>query len=146
MKRLYRSRRDQVLGGVAAGMAHYFNVDPTLLRIIWVLVGLAGPGVILYIVCWLIIPEAPPEVEPVMGAPVAPAADGSSPGTPGQPEPAPVFEFRRGRGAEWLGIGLVLVGGWFLLEQFVPWFRRDALWPLLLIGLGVFLLVQRRGN
>ena len=59
-KKLYRSRTDRMLAGVCGGLADYFGVDPTIVRILMVLFALAGgPGLILYIILMLIIPEAP---------------------------------------------------------------------------------------
>ncbi len=59
-RRLYRSRKNQVIGGVAAGIAEYFNIDPTIVRIAWALLGIAwGTGVVLYLICWLVIPLNP---------------------------------------------------------------------------------------
>jgi phage shock protein C len=59
-KRLYRSRRDRKIAGVCGGLAEYFNVDPTLIRILWaVLVLSAGTGILAYILFWLIVPVAP---------------------------------------------------------------------------------------
>ena len=48
-----------MIAGVAAGMAQYFGVDPTVVRLVWVLTLLPGgaPGFILYVVCWILIPE-----------------------------------------------------------------------------------------
>jgi len=61
-KRLYRSRRDRVLGGVCGGIGEYFNIDPTLVRIGWALFSLVyGACVILYIILWLIVPVEPLE-------------------------------------------------------------------------------------
>jgi len=58
-KRLYRNGRDKKIAGVCSGIAAYFNVDPTIVRLIWVALALvAGGGIILYLVAWLIIPEA----------------------------------------------------------------------------------------
>lgn len=57
-KRLYRSN-DRILGGVAAGVAEYFGLDPSLLRIVWAAFLLSGVGVLFYFVCWIIIPPAP---------------------------------------------------------------------------------------
>ncbi|MBI4151933.1 PspC domain-containing protein [Candidatus Woesearchaeota archaeon] len=61
IKRLYRSRTDKILGGVCAGMANYFEIDPVLIRLIWVLVALfsMGLGILAYIIAWIIIPEEP---------------------------------------------------------------------------------------
>lgn len=59
MKKLVRSRNNKVVAGVAAGMAAYFNVDPTVMRVLWALTLLPGgiPGLLLYIICWVVIPE-----------------------------------------------------------------------------------------
>ena len=60
-KRIYRSRRDRRIAGVAGGIAEYLNVDPVLIRLIWVILLLPGglPGLIPYLACWLIIPLEP---------------------------------------------------------------------------------------
>ncbi len=58
-KKLRRSRSDRMVAGVCAGLAEYFNIDPVLVRLVFVLLALAGgPGVLLYIVLWIIMPEA----------------------------------------------------------------------------------------
>jgi len=64
-KKLYRSRKDRMLGGVCGGIAQYFNVDPTIVRLIWAFITLAwGVGLVAYLVAWLIIPEEPQEGTP----------------------------------------------------------------------------------
>jgi phage shock protein C len=56
--RLYRSRTNRQLAGVCAGLAEYLNIDPTFVRIFFVIATLAGgPGLVLYIVLWLVMPE-----------------------------------------------------------------------------------------
>jgi phage shock protein C len=59
-KRLLRPKKGRILGGVAAALAHYFGVDVTIVRIIWLLLLLPGglPGILPYLILWLIIPEA----------------------------------------------------------------------------------------
>ena len=60
MKRLYRSKEDEKLCGVCGGLAEYFNIDPTLVRLLWAyLVVCAGTGVLAYLICALVIPENP---------------------------------------------------------------------------------------
>ncbi|NMD14144.1 MAG: PspC domain-containing protein [Caldisericales bacterium] len=60
MKKLYRSRKERVIGGVCGGIGVYFGIDPTLTRIIWVAATLlGGAGIIAYIVAWIVIPEEP---------------------------------------------------------------------------------------
>lgn len=63
-KKLYRSRKNKQLAGVCSGLAKFFKIDPTIVRLIWVLAVLcAGTGVVLYIACALVIPEEPEELE-----------------------------------------------------------------------------------
>ena len=59
MKRLYRSKKDRILGGVCAGLGEHLDVDPTVIRLIWAVVTLlsVGTGIIIYILAWIISPE-----------------------------------------------------------------------------------------
>lgn len=60
-KRLYRSRADKKIAGVCGGIAAYFNVDPTIVRVIAVFLLLPGalPGFVPYVVMWVVVPEEP---------------------------------------------------------------------------------------
>jgi phage shock protein C len=60
-RRLYRSSTERVLGGVAGGVADYFDLDPALVRIAWAILILASGGIflLLYLVMWFVVPEAP---------------------------------------------------------------------------------------
>ena len=59
-KRLYRARSGRKLAGVCAGIADYFGWDATLVRVGWiVLTLLGGSGILLYLILWLVMPEAP---------------------------------------------------------------------------------------
>lgn len=61
MKKVYRSRHTKVLGGVAAGLAEYFDIDVTVMRLIFALLLVTIPNTIIaYILAWIIIPEEPP--------------------------------------------------------------------------------------
>lgn len=61
IKRLYRSRKDRVFGGVCGGIAEYLEVDPVVLRLIWAILTLIsmGLGILAYVIAWVIIPEEP---------------------------------------------------------------------------------------
>ena len=60
MKRLYRSRTHRIIAGVCGGIADYTNIDPTIVRLLWLLVSLFwGAGIIAYIIAVIIIPEEP---------------------------------------------------------------------------------------
>jgi phage shock protein C len=59
-KKLYKSRKGKILAGVCGGLAEYLNLDPTIIRLAWVIFSLAyGVGVLVYIIAWLLIPNNP---------------------------------------------------------------------------------------
>jgi len=59
-KTLYRSRTNKRIAGVCGGFAHYLDLDPSLVRILWVLLVIfAGCGILAYIIAWIIMPEEP---------------------------------------------------------------------------------------
>jgi phage shock protein C len=59
-RRLMRSSRDKKIAGVCAGLAEYFDLDPTVIRIIWLLaIFLGGTGFLLYLILWIALPIAP---------------------------------------------------------------------------------------
>jgi phage shock protein C len=156
-RRLYRSRRDSMLGGVAGGVADYFDMDPSIVRVAWAVLALVTGGIflVLYIVMWIVVPEDP------SAATVARTAAEDAPGTAVEPgsEPdtsqptaaeAPAADWsgrdeqlrRRGSGgAVIFGVILIGLGVWFLIDQYVPAINTDLLWPVALVGLGVVLLV-----
>ncbi len=60
-KKLYRSNKDKKLAGVCGGLAEYINLDPTVVRLLWVLFSCMGAGILVYIVAAIIMPEPPAE-------------------------------------------------------------------------------------
>jgi phage shock protein PspC (stress-responsive transcriptional regulator) len=154
-RRLYRSRRDSILGGVAGGVADYFDMDPSIVRVLWAVLALVTGGIflVLYIVMWIVVPEGPPPTSLAS----APATDGSpgSPATDGQPSttgavgtsatswPPTEQQARRGgpRGGVIFGLILIGAGVWFLIDQYIPAIDTDLLWPVALVVLGIVLLV-----
>jgi len=59
MKRVYRSKKERILGGVCAGIGAHLEVDPTVIHLIWAVVSVLsiGTGIVIYILAWIIIPE-----------------------------------------------------------------------------------------
>ena len=58
IKRLYRSTKDRLLGGICSGLGQYFNVDANIVRLIWVTISFFWPDAILvYLIMWIIIPK-----------------------------------------------------------------------------------------
>lgn len=59
-KKVYRNMNNKMIGGVCSGLADYFDMDPTLVRLIWVaFVLIGGTGILAYIIAWIIMPEGP---------------------------------------------------------------------------------------
>ena len=64
VKRLYRSKQERMLAGVCGGLGEYFNLDPTIIRAIFIAFGLiVGGGILIYIILWILIPEEPEDTE-----------------------------------------------------------------------------------
>lgn len=150
-----------MLAGVAAGVAETLDADPSIVRIVWALLAILTGGValVVYIVMAIVVPEEPDDLE-MAGA--APEAGGVAPGvsdTTSSPAPAPstrsaertarraARRARRreavdsGRAALIFGVVLIVVGGFFLLRQFLPWFGFHLWWPIGIVTLGILLIV-----
>jgi phage shock protein PspC (stress-responsive transcriptional regulator) len=137
-RRLYRSRRDSVLGGVAGGVAEYLDVDPSIVRIIWAVLAIVTGGlfILLYIVMWIVVPEgaaADPATPPDGAASAAPSGQGWVSAPPR----------RRGGSNGTLVVGLLLIGAgiWFLIDEYLPAVDRRFVWPVALVVLGLILLL-----
>ncbi len=140
-KRLYRSRKDSIIAGVAGGIGEYLDIDPVLIRIAFVVGTFAGGiGILIYIIAWIIIPEAPyispPESNPTLPAdqPVG-STVASTPPTP-EPPASP------SRGSVVGGLVLVFLGGLFLADNFFPGFDIFDYWPLILVAIGAGILYR----
>lgn len=155
--RLHRNRRDRVVFGVCGGLGDYFAVDPTLIRLAFVLITLAGgAGVLAYIILAIVIPEE--GSEPLAGREglrrnVQQLRMNSGELASGQHADltAPFSgEFtdqsaRRRRSGE-LGAFILIALGLFLLMGnlgWMRWFSWNYFWPVILIVLGAVLLIQR---
>lgn len=58
-KQLYRSCTNRILGGVCGGLGEYFDIDPVVIRLIFVLLAFAGVGIVTYLIAWIIVPADP---------------------------------------------------------------------------------------
>jgi phage shock protein C len=138
-RRLTRSR-DAIIGGVAAGVANWIGTDPALVRIAWALLVplTAGGALLAYIVAWIVVPE-----EPHRPASTAAAGEAVADADPTEPVEARNGEIGEdtGRTALLLGGGLVVIGLWFLVREYLPDINWGLIWPLLLVAAGVVILV-----
>ncbi|MFX4262707.1 PspC domain-containing protein [Pelotomaculum propionicicum] len=132
MDKLYRSRKNRIIAGVAGGLAEYFEFDVTLVRLLWVLAVFAGgAGVLAYIAAAIIIPEE----KDTFGYPKAEQGEARV-----KPEKGPHGETaRRNAGLLLIGLGIVLLAYEILPRDFMRYS-----WPLLLIALGLFIVFRDR--
>ncbi|MCK4595347.1 PspC domain-containing protein [candidate division WOR-3 bacterium] len=120
MKRLYRSKKDKLIGGVCGGIGEYFNVDSVLIRVLLLLFTfLGGAGVLAYIIAWIVIPSQEDVKKGRSKEEVTEEND---------------------RGAFWGGIVLVVIGLILIL------FTLRTFWikimPLVLIAIGIILIFK----
>jgi len=141
-KKLYRSRKEKMIGGVAGGLAEYFEIDPTLVRIIFIVsLFLGGSGILAYIILWIIVPEEP----------YAASANESQNNNENQDvkedeKYKAAYEEQRGRRRNVLGAVLIIIGVMFLADNLIPRFHFGDYWPLILIILGVVVLINAKKN
>ena len=163
-RRLYRSRTDRTIAGVAGGMADYLEVDPTIVRILWILAAIFTGGLmlLLYILLAFVVPTNPYPAGAYPGGPT-PAGAGYAPGAPagwGQPPTAPgaatwspdwnaQYEAERaaraerpGRAGLIIGTVLIVFGVIALADVALPsWIGGALFGPAILLAIGAALLV-----
>ncbi|MCC6627593.1 MAG: PspC domain-containing protein [Chloroflexi bacterium] len=147
---LHRSREDRVIFGVCGGLGHQFGIDPVLFRIGFALATLAGGiGVLAYLLLAFVMPASSSAAisgTDGLAANLASLRDdlatlGGSAGD-GADRVGPTQEVR-GRligGGALVGLGLLLLGNQF---GWLAWWNWSLVWPIVLIGLGVILLLKR---
>lgn len=142
-RRLYRSHKDKIIGGVAGGLGEYFDIDPVIIRIIFVVITIAGGwGLLAYVLCWIIIPVNPAHrpwaaqnvAQPI---PTSPAAEA------GSPVVAPPPTRRSGNVG---GIILVCLGVLLLGHNLIPQFDLWDYWPVILVLTGIWLLSKAKAR
>ncbi len=140
--RLERSRTNRVIGGVCGGLGEYLDIDATFIRVVMVILGFGGVGILIYIGLLLLMPQ-PGEAAPF----VRPAGDATAPVDPstGAAVAARVDPLALDRRRNALGVLLVALGAIFLLGNLGLFRGLDwkYIWPLVIIALGVYLIAQR---
>ena len=156
-KRLYRSQSDRMIWGVCGGLAKHFDMDPTLVRIIFVLLLFAnGLGILAYIIMTIVVPlegskvttprdTVKENVEEIkgtaseLGREIRSTFAGEKTGSETDDK-----IHRRRRNA--LGIILIILGALFLMGSLniFSWFRWVYLWPLIIIAIGLIIIFSHR--
>lgn len=139
--RLTRSHTDYMIGGVCGGLGKYFRIDPTLVRLAFVLLTLAGgSGVLVYFFLWILIPR---EDIPGMQTHMDSQEFNRRANLMGQ-EMQQMVTQPNTRAVKFIGIALVVLGLVYLLQNLhIPWlywFSDRLVWPALIIVVGGVLL------
>lgn len=135
--RLLRSRHERMIGGVAGGIGQQLGVDPTWVRIAWVILAIAtnGAAILVYLLLLFVIPEEGTDA-------AAPAADAPSadPLRPAVRKPVNL-SLEPGSGALIVGGILVVVGAWALAAQYLPAIPWSRVWPVGLLVAGLVIVI-----
>lgn len=137
-KKLTRSKTDQIIAGVCGGLGDYLEIDSVFIRLAFVLLTFfGGVSILVYLIMFLIVPEEESEsLSPL---------DNRDYFKDKKLEIKEIMEHNKQKGKVFGGIFLILLGFLFLLDGFAPaWFSFGRLWPIILIALGVYVLVEKR--
>jgi phage shock protein PspC (stress-responsive transcriptional regulator) len=129
-RRLERSREDSVIGGVAGGLAEYFDFPVMIIRLLFVILALTASGFFIYLVLWIVMPLQRPE-----------------------------FNFKNYKNMEEeknkressggnliAGVTLISLGLIFLIDRYFPHIFFRDLWPFILIVIGIVIIIGGKRN
>lgn len=124
-KKLYRSRNNRMIAGVCGGIAEYFNIDPTIIRIIWAILCIYGIGILAYIIAVIVIPEG--NYEDYGQGSYNVNVNGKTVSLV-------------------IGIALILIGVLILGRHLMPSWISKFFWPTLLIAVGALIIFKGGGR
>ncbi|KXZ40252.1 phage shock protein C (PspC) family protein [Alkalithermobacter thermoalcaliphilus JW-YL-7 = DSM 7308] len=128
-KQIYKSNQNKIIGGVCGGIAEYFEIDPTLVRLFWVLISSMGVGVGAYIICLIIMPERKDSSVFIQ-----------------EKEYKKEYDGQNDKNRVLIGGVLILLGMGFLLKRYVVWIDFKNLVPFIMILVGAFLILKKEGD
>lgn len=149
-KKLYRSRTDRVLFGVCGGLGKYFDVDPVIFRILFVILFfIDGVGIIAYLILVLIVPvEGSAAKSGSVGSEAQELADKLGKSAEGFAAKMETGEYvPRGKAANYLGMFIILLGLYFLAREIVPsqfMLRNDIILPGAIVLLGLYIILKSK--
>ncbi len=141
-RRLYRSRKNRIVAGVAGGIGEYFDMDPVFIRVVFVLATLAGAwGLLAYVILWVVVPK-----ENLAFETGAQTTQGEIPMSENDNDRR-TSSRKHGSGMVG-GITLIVLGALFLANNYMPDFDFSNTWPLILVAVGTGLILKstRRGE
>lgn len=156
MSKLHRSQTDKIIAGVCGGLAEYFEIDSTIIRLLFILVlALGGSGIFVYLILWVLLPKSPSGSLNLNGERLKDFAEELKEKAQGlarefkkekkSPAPEMIKEVSKRRSGLF-GWVLIILGLIFLFNNFFPWtFRFYAVryWPLLLVVVGLILIMKQ---
>lgn len=150
-RRLYRSRTNSMIAGVCGGLGAYLRIDPTLVRLFFVLIGLAGNGIglFVYILLWIILPSEEQDqqvtFEDTVRSSSTEIADRAR--AMGEDLREMVNQPHSQTGLI-IGAALIIAGLFYLVQNlnlaWLTWLDFDVIWPLLLVVGGIALLIRNQ--
>lgn len=143
---LYRSESNKIIAGVAGGLGEYFNIDPTIIRIIFILLTVfGGSGLIIYIVLWLVIPaksQSPKHPQDTIRSNIEDMKSTTKTFTHSIRNPGSSGDNSR----FWWAIIIILIGFFFLMNNYglLDPLDLEKLWPVILMIFGLAIILRKR--
>jgi len=133
-QRLYKSRKSKMIGGVAGGLGDYFDIDPVIVRVLFIITAFAwGVSIIAYILLWIILPDNPDELEYYYDM------NGEKKEGFDEFEDLNINKKKTDRkiiaGIFLIGLGLII-----FIDKVTDWIQFKYVWPLILVAIGASLL------
>lgn len=137
-KKLYRSSTDNIIGGVCGGLGEYFNIDSNLLRIIFILFGVFGAGVVVYLILWIIFPikEDGDKQEDLKDEKVNDMKKDN--------DDTYKMQETRDRNISFLAFVFIFFGLFLLINNLFLSINIHKLWPLIIIIIGFSMIANNR--
>ena len=136
-KKLQRDTNNKVIGGVCSGLANYFDIDASLVRLLFAFMFLcASAGFWLYIILWVVMPAG-------QGIQAEASSFVSSDETTevSSETPSEGLKTSKSKGSLVAGLILIGIGAMGLLNRYIPEINWDTAWPVLLIVVGLLLII-----
>jgi phage shock protein C len=154
-KKLYRDEHRKMIGGVCAGLAEYFSIDVTVVRVLFLVsLILHGVGALIYIILMIVLPKksiynftnpSDPATVDYIVPPPTPPTNPFQANVPFSPMP-PIQPKRASSAAIVVGVLLIVIGTAFLMNEFdiIPDWNYWKLWPLMFIAIGFTYMITSR--